>query len=220
MRPSLCSPVAVPASRTAVAALLLLVLAACSTTAPTVRLHTWMPTELAPSGTGPAGPAAATIPIVLEPIRVPVQVDQPQWLVRLPDGSLMALEQERWASPLRDELREALLEQLAAAYGAIEARSAVAGSGPPVRISLDVRRFDSLPGGEARIEGSWTLGSGASPPAVYCEWLIREAAPGPVDALAAAHQRAVARLGAAIGAGLVSVKAGRAAICPPLDDRR
>jgi uncharacterized lipoprotein YmbA len=194
---------------------MLIVLAACSTTAPRVRLHTLMPSEL-----GTAGPVAATIPVVLEPIQVPVQVDQAQWLVRLPDGSLAVLEQERWASPLRDELREALLEQLAAGYGAVEARSAVAGSGTPVRISLDVRRFDSLPGGEARIEGSWTLGSGAGAPVVHCEWLIREAAPGPVDTLAAAHQRAVARLGAAIGAGLVSVKAGRPPVCPPLDDRR
>ena len=88
----------------------------------------------APPARDRAGPVAATIPIVLEPIRVPAQVDQPQWLVRLPDDSLAVLEQERWASPLRDELREALLEQLAAGYGAVEARSAVAGSGAPVRI--------------------------------------------------------------------------------------
>ncbi len=77
--------------------------------------------------------------------------------MRLPDDSLAVLEQERWASPLRDELREALLEQLASGYGAVDSRAAVAGPGAPVRIAVDVRRFESLPGREARSEGSWTL---------------------------------------------------------------
>jgi len=222
MRPSPSLLVAARSTpRPAIVASLLLALAACSSTAPTVRLHTLMPPELVPTGTAQGGAAGpAVIPIVLEPIRVPAQVDQPQWLVRLPDDSLAVLEQERWASPLRDELREALLEDLAAGYGAVEARSAVAGSGPPMRIAVDVRRFDSIPGREARSEGAWTLASGASAPVVYCEWLTREAAPGSVGALGAAHRRALARLGAAIGAALVSVKAGRPATCPPLDDRR
>jgi len=217
MRLSLPSPVSVrSAQHTALFASVLLVLAACSTTAPTVRLHSLMPPELVATGT-PAVPAGATaIPVVLEPIRLPAQVDQPQWLVRLPDDSLAVLEQERWASPLRDELREALLEVLAIGYGAVEARSAVAGA--PVRIAVDVRRFESLPGREARGEGSWTLAAGAA--ALHCEWLIREPAPGPIGALATAHRRAVARLGAAIGAALVNVKAGRPSICPPLDDPR
>jgi uncharacterized lipoprotein YmbA len=221
MRPSPSSLVAArTARRSAVAASLLLVLAACSSTAPPVRLHTLMPAELvAPNAGQGARIGAAPIPIVLEPIRVPAQVDQPQWLVRLGDDSLALLEQERWASALRDELREALLEELAAGYGAVDARSAVAGSGAPVRIAVDVRRFESLPGREARSEGSWTL-SGAGAPQVHCEWLIRETAPGPVGALAAAHRRAVARLGAAIGAALVAAKAGQASTCPPLDDRR
>jgi uncharacterized lipoprotein YmbA len=222
MRPSPSALVAVRTAHRCAVAASLLVLAACSSTAPTVRLHTLMPAELVPSGAAPgARTGAATIAIVLEPIRVPAQVDQPQWLVRLPDDSLAVLEQERWASPLRDELRDALLEELAAGYGAVEARSAVAGSAPPVRIAVDVRRFESLPGREARSDGSWTLaGGGASAPAIHCEWLIRERAPGPIGALAAAHRRAVARLGAAIGGALVAAKAGQAVTCPPLDDRR
>jgi uncharacterized lipoprotein YmbA len=199
---------------------LLLALAACSSPAPTVRLHTLMPLErVSPAGQAPR-PHAATIPIVLEPIRIPAQVDQAQWLIRLPDESLAMLEQERWASFLRDELREALLDQLASGYGAVDSRGAVAGSGAPVRIAVDVRRFESLPGREARSEGSWTL-TGARPgaPPVHCEWLMREAAPGPIDALAAAHRRAVARLGASIGAALVAAKAGQSGSCAPLDDR-
>jgi uncharacterized lipoprotein YmbA len=190
----------------------LLVLGACGS-APTVHLHTLMPVELVKPVAG-----SAVIPIVLEPIRVPAQVDQSQWLVRLPDDSVAVLEQERWASPLRDELREALLEELAVGYGAVEARATAPGAGAPMRIAIDVRRFESLPGREARSEGSWTV-TAAGAPALRCEWLIREAAPGSVSALAAAHRRAVARLGAAIGTALARAKAGQAASCPALDDR-
>ena len=61
-------------------------LAACGS-APVVHLHSLMP--------GPGAAAAADRPadgsplvVVLDPIRLPANVDQPQWLVQLPDGSL------------------------------------------------------------------------------------------------------------------------------------
>jgi uncharacterized protein len=215
------SAAAAAAMRCALAASLL-ALGACASAPPPVHLHSLMPVELAPAAAGGASAATpASIPVVLEPIRIPAQVDQPQWLVRLPDDSLAVLEEERWASPLRDELREALLEALAVGYGAVEARHLGAASGAPVRITLDVRRFESLPGREARGEGSWSLTSaGGRVPALQCNWLIRESAPGPASALAAAHRRAVARLGAAIGTALVAMKAGQTASCPATDDRR
>ena len=97
---------------------------------------------------------------------MPAQVDQPQWLVQLGDDSMAVLEQERWASPLRDEFRQALLEELIVGQGAIDARTQPAPGAAPWRIAIDVRRFDSLPGREARIEGSWTItGSDARTPA-------------------------------------------------------
>lgn len=196
-------------------AAVLLALAACSASAPPVRLHTLMPAELAPRD-----PAASRAPIAiaLEPIRVPTQVDQPQWLVRLPDDSLAALEQERWASPLPDELRQALLEELAARYGAVEARGAGAGSTPVLRVGVDLRRFDSIPGREARIEAVWTIASASAATPLRCEALLSEAAPAGMPALAAAHRRAVVRLADAIGASLVSMR-GSAAACPTLDPR-
>jgi len=194
----------------------LLALAACSASAPPIRLHTLMPAELAPRD---AAANAVPIAIALEPIRVPAQVDQPQWLVLLPDDSLASLEQERWASPLRDELRQALLEELAARYGAVEARGPVPASGSVLRIALDLRRFDSIPGREARLEGVWTIASAGAAPSLRCEALVREAAPAGMPALAAAHRRAVVRLADAIGATLVAMRSGAGAACPALDPR-
>ena len=106
----------------------------------------------------PAPPARAAAPsgataIILEPIRVPAQVDQPQWVVRLADDTVAVLEQERWASSLRDELREALLEELIVGHGMVDARTVPAPQSPPWRIAIDVRRFDSLPGARSAHRG-------------------------------------------------------------------
>ena len=195
-------------------ALGVLALAACGTPPPT-HFHSLMPTEIAARS---AAPAAAGIVVRLDPIRVPAQVDQAQWLVQLGDDSMAVLEQERWASPLRDELQQALLEELIVGQGAIDARTLPA-PGAVVRVAIDVRRFDSLPGREARIQGSWTITGSDARRASRCEWLIREPAPGSFPALAAAHRRAVVRLGAAIGQSLARLQRGEAAACPSLDSR-
>ncbi len=207
---------------TAIVAAVLLALAACGST-PVVHLHSLMPGEVTPAGSPPArsGDAAPPPVIVLEPIRMPAQVDQPQWLVQMPDGSLASLEQERWASPLRDEFQQAVLETLIVRYGVVELRHSsnpMSTSARALRVGIDVRRFESIPGQEARIEGSWTL-TGASttapsaPSSAHCEWLIRERATGPLSALADAHRRAVARLADGIGAAIIAIGRGQPAKC-------
>lgn len=186
-------------------------LGACSTSAPPTRLHSLMPAE--PTPRAPANAGRAPMAVVLEPIRLPAQVDQPQWLVRLPDDSLASLEQERWASPLRDELRQSLLEQLGARFAVVEGRSPVPQAAAPLRIALELRRFDSVPGSEARLDAAWTVAGGTSP-SLRCSLLVREPAPGGMAELAAAHRRAVARLADAIGASLVAVPPAAAPACP------
>ena len=200
-------------------------LAACGT-APVVHLHSLMPSDAAPAVELGARPRpAAPMVVVLEPIRMPSQVDQPQWLVQLPDGSLASLEQERWASPLRDEFRQAVLETLIVRYGAVERRhlgSGAASAASALRVGIDVRRFESLPGREARIEGSWTIAAASStatpaPMPTHCEWFIRERAEGAPSALAPAHRRAVARLADGIGLALAAMKRGDSPACPAGD---
>jgi len=212
------------ALRQGLSAVALAALAACGS--PTVvRLHSLMPGDMAPAAEpGARAQPGAPLAIVLEPIRMPSQVDQPQWLVQLPDGSLASLEQERWASPLRDELRQAVLETLIVRYGAVELRhlAGAAANASALRVDLDVRRFESLPGQEARIEGSWTI-KAASPSAVptlaaaHCEWLIRERSGAALAGLAQAHRRAIARLSDGIGAAMLAMKRGETPACPVRD---
>ncbi len=184
----------------AVAALVASAMTGCASPPPT-HWHTLLPVELVSTGsagTRPAGDGNA-IAVSIAPVRLPAQVDRAQWLVRLPDGGVVLLEQERWASPLADEIRLALAASLAARSGIFESPAA-AGAGPSVRIAVDVRRFESLPGLEARIGGTWTLSPVAKGRVAQCEFLYREpAATGGFNALADAHVRAVSRLAAAIG---------------------
>lgn len=194
---SMCS-IVTGARRLAMAMSVLLTgVAGCSSTGPQVHLYSLMPAEI-PARVQP--PSSALIPIQLE-LRLPAQVDQPQWLVRLADGSLMSLEQERWTGSLHDEIRQAIFEELRAKWGIVEARTA--GGTPPLRVGLDFRRFDSVAGQEARIEGWWALSAGANQDGYRCEWLYREPVAGTFPALAEAHRKAIVRLADSIGAGVV-----------------
>ena len=194
-----------------------LALAACGTP-PVTHYYSLMPDEIAPRA-ATSRPAAGAV-ILLEPVRVPVQVDQPQWVVRLPDDSVAVLEQERWTTALRDEFQAALLEELIVGQRMIDARTLPSPGTPPWRIAVDVRRFDSMPGREARIEGSWTIQGSRSgkPAAARCEWLLREPAGAGMVALADAHRRAIARLADGIAVALARAARGEPASCPALDE--
>jgi uncharacterized lipoprotein YmbA len=206
-------------------------LAACGSS-PVVRFHTLLPADSPAPRALPAGDSDTTgnttgnatgnttaLVVSLSTITVPTQVDQPQWLVRLPDDTLALLEQDRWAGPLRDELRSALLEVLVARWGAVDARTAAqgqtAGQAAVWQITLDVSRFESTPGREARLDSRWSATTGQpGAPSAACGSTLRESAADGLAALAQAHRRAVARLGDEIGQQLQALQRGEAARCP------
>jgi hypothetical protein len=161
--------------------------------------------------------AAPPVVVDLLPFSVPPQVDQPQWLVRQSDDSLLLLEQERWAAPLRDELRGAVSERLASHWGAVDVRALAAATASVWRVRVDVQRFESLPGREAQLEANWSIASaqreGAS---LLCRSELRENVDeAGAPALAAAHRRAAAHLADAIGRELQALQRGDAGACPP-----
>ncbi len=186
------------------------VLAACSGTKLPERFHTLLPSER-------ATPVPVTSPIYVDvlPVTVPEQVDHAQWVVRQPDDSLLMLEQDRWAAPLPDEIRGALVEQLNAQWGAIDVRAVALPQSSIWRIRVDVQRFESIPAREARIEGTWSVSStqkgGVT---LVCRSVLREDVSGAgIASLAAAHRKAVVRLADEIGQRLKAMQAGGPASC-------
>lgn len=165
----------------------------------------------------PAAPS--TLPplaVALGPVAVPVPVDQPQWLVQLPDQRLVLLEQALWASPLRDELRSALRELLARRWALTD------GQPPAWRLTLVLSRFESALGQAARLAGHWTLLPGAAATAagatlISCPLWIYEPAGAGLPALAEAHRRALVRLSDQIGAALRQPPPAPGPSCPAPD---
>ena len=192
------------------ALLLALACAGCAAP-PAVHFHSLvLPTHPAPKEGATAGRGPA---IVLDPIRIPVAVDQPQWLLRLPDDTLTLLEQERWASPLRDEFRQALMEILRHRYGAVDVRTIGSGA-TPWRLHVVITRFELQPG-EAWLESVWSVRQGnAETPVLRCRSSFRESSGGGMPALGQAQRRAVEKLGDAIGEQLLALNNGQAGRCP------
>lgn len=188
-------------------ALTIAMLTACATEPPTV-FHTLLPLER------PAPSARAAGPLVrVESVRVPDAVDQPQWLIRVPDGTLVQLERERWASPPSNEIAQALREHLRLRFNMSDA--VPTGSQEGWRLRVDVLRFESLPD-EARLDAAWSIaGPGTTAPVVLrCTSYFRQAASGGMATLGDAHRRNVAALGSLIGQELLDLNRGEAPACP------
>lgn len=205
------NPAATPIRRrivraTAVLAVLSALGAGCGS-APTTHYYTLMPPPTAAN----RAPAAAGLDWEMLPVVIPAQVDQPQWVVRKPDGSVAVLEQERWIAPLGDEIRGAVVERLTQSFG--PPRSAAPAEGAAQwRIRVDIQRFDLVPNREARLAADWSLR--ASGVAISCHLNVSNPVTG-LDyiGLARAQQQAITQLADAIGAALRSASKGQAITC-------
>lgn len=197
----------------AVVAALTLVLAACGS-APATRFYTLVApasAEVSPS----AGSASAAFQFEILPVSVPAQVDQPPLVVRQGDQGVAVLQGERWIAPLGDEVRAALSADLARDFHAQDVSDLPAGSKPVVRIKLDVRRFDSMPGSYALIDAAWSVRPLKGGDALACTSRISEPVGSGFDALVQGHQRAIARLAGQMGAAAGALAAGNKPVCPP-----
>lgn len=187
-------------TRLAPTLLIVCALAACADRTPPT-FHTLMApassvadTAIAASARGPA--------FRIDPVRVPAQVDQPQWVVRQPDGDLQALEDQRWVAALGDEWRDALGDQLAQRLGSLDLTHA-ASTAPAYRVQLDVLRFDTAPGDRVVQETTWALRSpDAARAALTCHSRFSEPSGASYAAAAQAHRNALAHLADAIARAL------------------
>jgi uncharacterized lipoprotein YmbA len=146
--------------------------------------------------------ASARFQFEMLPVRIPVQVDQPSLMVRESTGSLAILESARWASPLADELHDALAKEMERRLGVRDLAGMPKRAGQPLlRLRTDVRRFESESGGQATLDAVWNLSLSRGENQqrnITCSSVFAEPAGADLDELVAAHQRAVAALADAI----------------------
>lgn len=186
-------------------------LAACSS-APPIHYHTL----LAPGVQAAAAGQPAPFLIEVLPVGVPAQVDQPQLVVRQGQSGVALLDQERWAGPLPDEVRQALSAQLTRGLATQDiAGLARPGARQVMRIKVQIRRFDSWPGQRAQLDADWSLGMAdeAGNARLSCRARFDADAPGGYPELVQAQQRLIAALAERIGADAHAWSVARTAAC-------
>lgn len=191
-----------------------LALAACSS-APT-GYHTLLAPQAVPDRQPVAAPAYQ---FEMQQVRMPVQVDQPQLVVRQGQGSLAILESERWGAPLADEFHDALTQQLEQRLGTRDIAGLPRAPGLPVlSLRADVRRFETVPGQYALVDVVWSLGlydtASKSRRNLTCSTLLQQTSAGSLDELVLAHQHLIDRLSATIAGTANQWVADTTAGCP------
>lgn len=154
------------------------------------------------------GRPPASCAVVVGPVSIPPAVDRPQLVLQVAPNRVTVDEFHRWAAPLDDGVARAIAGDLAALLGTSQVAALPAtGLAPTHRVTVDVQRFESTPGEGVLIEALWAVrpwagGEGTAGRTVATERLESK----DVDAVAAAHSRALATVSADIAAAIRTVR--------------
>jgi uncharacterized protein len=147
----------------------------------------------------------------LGPVTLPAYLDRPELATRASPERIAYSGEDRWASPLADQVWRALAEDLRTRVpvGAVVPWPWPREQAPPLGVAVEFRAFEPGPDGAAVLEARWTLSPGAGgPPLASGSLRVREE-PATRDA-----EGAVGALGRALGALSRDVAAAVAALPP------
>jgi uncharacterized lipoprotein YmbA len=112
---------------------------------------------LPPDVAAPAQNASVTVDVRVS--HMPPQLNRTELMVRAGPSEVVILDNERWASPVKDEIKDALRIELQRRLGAAtDLRSTIA----KLTVTVDVQHFEAELGRHALIEASWSLESQAA----------------------------------------------------------
>ncbi len=197
---------------------ILSVLAACAS-APPDAFYTL--SASAAATTSPQKPGAYSV--ALGQITLPELVDRPQLVVRSSANRVTILEHQRWAESLKGAITHVLAADLSTQLGGVTVavRGDNASRDAKYVVLVDITTFDSVQNEAATLEATWSVramnpvmgANGAN--SVNGGILrsgkatVREPTQEPsVDALVAAHERALARLSAEIALSVRAAESG------------
>ena len=106
----------------------------------------------------PDGGSLANYAILIEPISIPAAVDRPQFVIKTAPNRVELEEFNRWASPLDDGIARAVAGNLTVLLGTSRVATALGQAfNPNYFVSIDVQRFDSMPGEAVILEALWVV---------------------------------------------------------------
>ena len=184
--------------------LAVLLVAACGT-APKESFYT-LSTDAAPM-------AASTSPqlaIFVGPVAVPEDVDRAPIIVRIGPNKVDLLEDHRWAEPLKSAIPRVLAEGLMRELGTPRVFASRQGANQTVdyRVAVEVRRFESSLDTGASIDAVWTVTNAKGVTRSGRSVLSEPASSRDLQAVAAAHSRALGRMAGEIAAGIRAFPSG------------
>ena len=190
----------------AVLALSLGLACGCGTSTP-ARFYT-----LAPAAAHESGAPLADAKVMVGPVAVPAAVDRPEFVVQSAPNQVEVDEFNRWAAPLNDQIAQAVASDLIQLLRTPDvAAGPLANFSPTYRVTIEVQRFDSMPGQSASIDAMWAVHRSSGGATRTGRTVAQEPVTGNgYDALAAAHSRALATVSNDIAAA-IRAEAGRKA---------
>ncbi|WP_194722217.1 PqiC family protein [Noviherbaspirillum malthae] len=190
------------------AALLACVLLGACSSAPKENFYTLNPAAVPPPTAATANNGGA-LSIAVGPVRVPEIVDRPQLVVRRGPTQIDLLEQHRWAQPLRAEIAQAIASglrtQLPGARVALDRDAAAQNA--DVRVTVDISRFDAVPGDAVTVQALWSVRPTNDRPPLTGQSTSREPLAGSDnEEIARAFARAVASVSRDIASSVAAAR--------------
>ena len=180
------------------------------TSAP-VRYYTLTP---APDTTLPASEAILAIDVRV--VHTPPQLSRTGLMVRTGPAEVTLLENERWASPVKDEIKDAVRLEL---RRRLDHMSGLPAGFTKLALDIDVQRLEAELGRYALFEASWTATLSATGPrsgdsrATTCTFQADEKIHAGYAGMVEGYQREVAALADAIVAAVASAADSVDAAC-------
>jgi hypothetical protein len=164
----------------------------------------------------PLQPSQTTPAIDVRVVHTPPQFKRSELTVRTGPTEITFLDNERWASPVSDEIKGALRLELQRRAGRMAAlRPALA----KLTLDVDVRQFEAELGRRVLLEASWsaTLSTAGQPStgvrAETCTFQANEEVRAGYTGIVEGYQRGIRAFADAIVAGLTSPASGIDALC-------
>jgi uncharacterized lipoprotein YmbA len=150
------------------------------------------------------GTPATAVAVMVGPVTIPASVDQPEFVVQVAANRVQVDEFNRWVAPLGDAIARAVAGDLVVLLGSPEvASNQLANFVPDYRVTIDVQRFESVPGNAATLEAVWTVRKTVGGEIRSGRTVARVPVQGQsYDALAAAHSQALAQMSTDIAAAI------------------
>jgi uncharacterized lipoprotein YmbA len=139
----------------------------------------------------------------MRPVTVPSALARSQFVVQVNATQVKVLEDDRWASPLPDEIRTAVLAMVTRQSGALDVHGMARTDEVPLyRISVQVQRFETWPGSHVLIEAVWSIQPSNGQETMTCHSIASQPVSAGYDAIADGHRQALQRISTQIARGL------------------